>query len=506
MEHGLFKLLKKIGYFSKIIFFFYFLFSFINQTIAYSWGQEMVSSYVDNPMIGLLLTLVMFLTITLVASEKIQRTLVVFLIASVLIFFTYTFWNLVPEFKILTLEDAFRSIDWEVIWLLLSMMIIVWVLAQTNVFEWLAFKLFEISRWNIFKLFFLFIITTWVLSAFLDNVTTIILITPIAIKIANIFKINPISFVIPMIIASNLWGAATLIWDPPNIMIWSFAGLSFNDFLRNMGLPVLFISLILCINMYLVFNKNLKNALEIKDVDSLISKMRNEYKIKHKKLLFFSGLSLVFVIIFFLLHSSLHMPATVPALMWAAFLMFCRDRLMRRKFWKNKEVMEEAIHNSFSKDVEWLVLAFFVFLFMIVWALENTWILDLVANLIKLNFWENLLLCALVILWVSAIFSALLDNIPFTAVMLPVVANLIAHYWWAWFDASFLWWALALWACFWWNWTLIWASANLVAAWVLAKNKIYLSFMQYLKVGLPSMIIQVFFASFFVYLMYLNSL
>jgi len=192
--------------------------------------------------------------------------------------------------------------------------------------------------------------------------------------------------------------------------------------------------------------------------------------------------------------------------MGAALLMLIRDRLIRRKFGRShesKEMMETRIHETFSRDVEWLVIGFFVFLFMIVGAVEHTGLLDLVALQIQYNFGENLLICALAILWISAIFSAFLDNIPFTAVMLPVVANLIAFCTAQWIDATFLWWALAFWACLGWNGTLIWASANLVAAWLLEKEKIHLWFMEYFKIGFPLMLIQVSLASVAIYVMWL---
>jgi len=150
------------------------------------------------------MTLVMFLVITLVATEKVHRTLVVFFIAAALLFLNYTFGHFFPDLQFLSLEQAFKAIDGEVIALLVGMMIIVGVLSQTQVFEWLAVKLFELSRGNIIVLFFSFFFITAVLSAFLDNVTTIFLITPVAISIAKIFEINPTRFIIPMIIASNL--------------------------------------------------------------------------------------------------------------------------------------------------------------------------------------------------------------------------------------------------------------------------------------------------------------
>jgi Na+/H+ antiporter NhaD/arsenite permease-like protein len=204
------------------------------------------------------------------------------------------------------------------------------------------------------------------------------------------------------------------------------------------------------------------------------------------------------------------MPAAVPAIMWASLLMLIRDRLIRRKFWKHdsKEMMEERIEHTFSRDIEWLVIGFFIFLFMIVWAVEHTGILDLVAWAIKNQYGtaDQILMCALAILWVSAIFSAFLDNIPFTAVMLPVVGSLVTFYGTLWIDATFLWWALAFGACLGGNGTLIGASANLVAAGLCEKEKIHLSFIEYFKIGFPLMILQVAMASVAIYFMYIGTI
>ena len=479
------------------------------QTFAIWWlyhWDNMVTNF--SLASGVFMMLIMFLVITLVATEKVHRTLVVFFIAASLIFLNYTFGYFIPELRFLSLEQAFLSIDGEVIVLLVGMMMLVWVLSQTRLFEWIAVKMFEFSQGNILMLFFSFFIITAVFSAFLDNVTTIFLITPVAIAIAKIFEINPIRLVIPMIIASNIWGAATLIWDPPNIMIGSYAWLTFNQFLFNLWLPIIVISAIIMISLYIIMGKELRNTKKIKNFHKTVDALKVQYPIKHKKLLIACLSVFTFVIVFFFLHGFFDMPAAVPAIMWAALLMLIRDRLIRRRYGGTQEcrdLMEHRIHNTFSKDIEWLVIGFFVFLFMIVGAVEHTWLLHLVAMYIQDTFGDNLLLCALALLWLAAIFSTILDNIPFTAVMLPVVASLVQFYADQWFDATFLWWSLAFWACFWWNWSLIGASANLVAAGILEKEKYYLSFMEFFKLSFPLMILQVSLASIAIYMMYLGT-
>lgn len=447
-------------------------------------------------------SLIMVVLIIIIATERIHRTMAVFLFAASLIFISHTIWHFYPNFEFLTLEAAFWSIDWEVIALLTWMMIIVWVLWETWLFQRIAYKLFDLSKWNKIKLLFMFLVTTASLSSILDNVTTMFLITPVAISIARMLKVNPIAYVMPMILASNIWWAATLIWDPPNIMIWAYAWLSFNDFIMNLWLPILFILWIFVFQMYFTYRKEINKWSNV-NFEETVRQLKETNQIKHFKLLKASLFVLLLVILFFLLHWMFHMPAAVPALAWAWLLMYFRDRIIIRK-WNyepsHKEV-EIWILKAFEKDVEWAVLAFFVFLFMVVWALEHSWMLNQIALLIQTSFWDNLLLSAIVILWVSAIVSAFLDNIPFTAVMLPIVDILANSFTDGWMNGTILWWSLALWACLWWNWTLIWASANIVTMWILEKEWIKFWFMNFFKVWFPSMLIQVFLAMIAIILM-----
>jgi len=483
----------KIFMFILWLFFLNFDFSFANEVIKENHNYDL------NITKAIITSLIMWFLILVIAFETTHRTMAAFLAVSILLWVSHTVWFFFPDFNFLTLTQAFAAIDGEVIALLTWMMIIIWVLSDTGIFERTSYKLFEISKGKPLKLLFLFIILTAVLSAFLDNVTTIFLITPVAISIAKILKVNPVSFIMPMIMASNIWWAATLIWDPPNIMIWSFAKLSFNDFLINMWLPIIFILIIFMINMYFVYGRKL-NWNEI-NFEKEVVLLREKYKIKHVKLLKVSLWVLGFVILFFLLHWIFHMPAAVPALVWAWILMFLRDRIIINKKKISHDSVEETkywILKAFEKDIEWPVLAFFIFLFMVVASLEHSWALGFLANTIKESFWDNLLISALVILWVSAIASAFLDNIPFTAVMLPIIAILV---WDFWESGNILWWALAFWACLWGNGTLIWASANIVAVWLLEKEWYKLSFKDFFKVWFPSMLLQIFLATIAIVIM-----
>lgn len=471
-----------------------FDFSFANTVIEESHNYDL------NITKAIITSLIMWFLILVIAFETTHRTMATFLAVSILLWVSHTVWFFFPDFNLLTLTQAFQAIDGEVITLLAWMMIIIWVLSDTGIFERTSYKLFDISKGKPLKLLFLFIILTATLSTFLNNVTTIFLVTPVAVSIAKILKVNAVWFIMPMIMASNIWWAATLIWDPPNIMIWSFAKLSFNDFLINMWLPTIFIIVIFMINMYFVYGRKL-NENEF-DFEKEVVSLREKYKIKHIKLLKVSLTVLWFVILFFLLHWIFHMPVAVPALVWAWVLMFLRDRIIMEKHKKHyKNEIEEIrywILKAFEKDIEWPVLAFFIFIFMVVASIENSWALEFLANTIKESFGNNLLVSALVILWVSAIISAFLDNIPFTAVMLPIIAVLIWDFWEAW---NVLWWALAFWACLWGNGTLIWASANIVAVWLLEKEWYKISFKDFFKVWFSSMLLQVFVATIAIVIM-----
>ncbi len=491
-------LLKKICYILTTLF---ILLLFIAPTLASGVAESQPIEF--NLFKAVVTASIMILLIVVIATERIHRTMVALLFGSVLIFISHTLWYFYPDyFQFLTLDQAFWFIHGDVIALLAWMMMIVWVLAETWFFQWIALQIFKFSKWSTTKLLILFMLLTALLSAILDNVTTMFLITPVAISISRIVGINPIAFLMPMIMAANVWWTATLIWDPPNIMIWAYAWLSFNQFLINLWIPVIFIMMILIFQMKFLYRKDLKNTKKL-DFNWKIEELEETCKIKHYKLLRVSMFSLWFVILFFLLHWIFHMSAAVPALTWAAILMLLRDRIIMKK-WHYEESwieLKEWILKAFEKDIEWPILAFFVFLFMIVWAVENSWLLLEMSQLIQSAFWNDLFLTSLIILWVAAIMSALLDNIPFTAVMLPVVGALVTWFNDAWMNWTILWWALAFWACFWGNWSLIWASSNIVTVWIMEKEWIKFSFIDFFKIWFPAMILQTILASFVIYWM-----
>lgn len=418
-------------------------------------------------------SLVLLAVYTLIAFELMHRTLAAFLGASVLLTITYTAGSFNPNFVILTYEEAIRAIDMNVIFLLMAMMMIVGVMKKTGVFQWMAYKAYQIAKGNVFALAAILMFVTAVTSAFLDNVTTMLLIIPVTIEIALTLKINPISLLMPEVFASNVGGTATLIGDPPNIMIGSYAKLSFIDFIMNLSL-VNVIGLAITIVYFLFWYKKDYLKAQVGDVGKMIEKLRDEYKITNKSLLIQCGIILGIVIFLFIIHGVLHMEPSIAAMIGAAVLMV---------------ISKVDIVEMLEKEIEWPTLIFFIMLFMVVAGAEETGLIQIIAGWVKDVSQGNLVVAILMVLWVSAIASAIIDNIPFTATMLPIVGYLTTAIPGA--QSGILWWALALGACLGGNGTMIGASANVVTVGMAERAGYPISFMAYLKAAFIPMIITI---------------
>jgi Na+/H+ antiporter NhaD/arsenite permease-like protein len=418
-------------------------------------------------------SLVLIIVYALIAFELMHRTLAAFLGASVLLAITYTAGSFNPNFVILTYEEAIHAIDMNVIFLLMAMMMIVGVMKKTGVFQWMAYKSYQMAKGNVFVLAAILMFITAVTSAFLDNVTTMLLIIPVTIEIALTLKINPISLLMPEVFASNVGGAATLIGDPPNIMIGSYAKLSFVDFIKNMSL-INMICLVFVMIYFLYWYKKDYLKAQVGDVGKMIEKLRDEYKITNKSLLIQCGTTLGIVIFLFIIHGILHMEPSIAAMIGAAILM---------------AISRVDIVEMLEKEIEWPTLIFFIMLFMVVAGAEETGLIQIIAGWVKDISQGNLTVAVLMILWVSAIASAILDNIPFTATMLPIVGYLTTAIPGA--QSGILWWALALGACLGGNGTMIGASANVVTVGMAERAGYPISFMAYLKAAFIPMIITI---------------
>jgi len=410
-------------------------------------------------------TLVLLGVYVLIASEVLHRTLAAMVGGALMLLISYTAGTFFPDYFILSFEDAIKAIDMNVIFLLMAMMIIVGVMKKTGVFQWLALKSFEVARGNIFALAAVLMFVTAFTSAFLDNVTTMLLITPVTIEISRALKVNPLSLMLPEVFASNVGGTATLIGDPPNIMIGSYAKLSFMDFAHNLTLICL-IGLAAAILYYLwYFKKDYKKA-DVGDVKEMTRKLREDYKITDMKLLNMCLIVLGVTVFLFIIHGALHMEPSIAALMGAAALLVL----------SRVNIVEMLEH-----EIEWPTLIFFMMLFVVVAGAEETGLIQVIADWVANVSKGSLVVAVIMILWVSAIASAFIDNIPFTATMLPIVAYLNTVIPGA--ESGVLWWSLALGACLGGNGTMIGASANVVTVGIADSLGHHISFMTYMRMA-----------------------
>ena len=382
---------------------------------------------------------------------------------------------------VLGAEEAFRAIDLNVIFLLVGMMIMVSILAETGLFEWIAIKATQLVKGEPIPLLVLLMLATAVFSAFLDNVTTILLIVPVTIVMLENLKLDTKPFIIGEILASNIGGTATLIGDPPNILIGSEAGFSFNDFIINLG-PVIIINLIVTIFLlYFFYCRKLKVSRELK---AHIMELSPDRALKDKKLMYQSLVILLLVIAGFVSHEITRIEPSIIALAGAMALI-----LVSKK--EPEEIFEK---------VEWPTLFFFMGLFIMVEGLVEVGVIQMLAeatlSLTKGDFQKTALFIGIL----SSSVSPIIDNIPYTTTMLPLIKNLET----AFPNVDALWWSLALGACLGGNATLIGASANVVAANISKKNGKVISFIEYLKYGLPLTFVTIVIAMIYLNFRYLR--
>ncbi len=407
--------------------------------------------------------LVLLLVYVVISFELMHRTLVAFLGAALILFVTYTLGTFDKSFYIISFDDAMGAIDLNVIFLLMGMMIFVGVMKKTGMFQFLAFKAYALAKGNVFVLSFVLQIVTAVISAFLDNVTTMLLVLPVTIEIAVTLKINPLTLLVPEAFASNVGGTATLIGDPPNILIGSYAGLTFGQFVQNLTL-ICSISLVASSLFLVWWNKKEYLKADVKDVPRTIAFLKEQYKITNKKLMNQGLILLGFTILLFAVHGFLHMPVAIAALIGSLVLV---------------AISGEDIVELLEKEVEWPTLVFFIGLFMVIAGAEETGLIQVIANGVKDLSGGNLTAAIIIVLWVSAIASAFIDNIPFTATMLPVILYLNQTIPGA--ESGVLWWSLSLGACLGGNGTMIGASANVVTVGLAEKAGYHISFLDYMK-------------------------
>lgn len=381
----------------------------------------------------------------------------------------------------LSQETAIKDdIDFNTLGLLIGMMILVNITKKTGLFEALAIWATKITKGEPLKLMGLLALITAIASAFLDNVTTVLLIVPVTITVTSKLKLNPLPFLITEIIASNIGGTATLIGDPPNIMIGSSVGLSFNDFLWHLA-PISIIIMIVTIACLLfIYRKELKSD---EESNKALLKLNISDEIKDKKLLIQSLAVLGLTILGFMLHGVLHLDSATIALTGAMLLL----------------VITRIEPEEILMHVEWQTIFFFAGLFTLVGGLKATGVIKEFANWSLMMTQGDVEMTSYLILWVSAIASAFIDNIPFVATMIPMLQEMAAI---SGMNLEPVWWSLALGACLGGNGTLIGASANVIVAGIAEKNNINLSFISFMKIAFPLMIISIIISHIYVYLRY----
>ena len=400
---------------------------------------------------------VFLIVILLIISERVHRTAAAMAGAMVLILT-----------GVMSADKALSYIDFNTIAVLVGMMIFVAIVRRSGMFEYIAVRAAKAVHGDPWKIMVAFTLITAVLSAILDNVTTVLLVGPMSIAIARMLKIDPVPFLMGQILASNVGGTATLIGDPPNIMIGSAAHLSFMDFLENTGFAVLFILAVLILLMKIVYEKKI----EMGTVDtSAIEKLDPSKSITNRALMRKGIIVLICVIVGFMFHDKLGIESSVIALTAAAVMLII-----------GREDVNEAI-----QDVEWTTILFFMSLFVVVGGLTETGIIKELASKIIDATDGHPMVTMLVLLWASALLSSILDNIPFVATLIPLILAMQADG----MDVTSFWWAISLGACLGGNGTMIGASANVVLSDISTKHGYPITFKSYLKVGMPFMLLSI---------------
>ena len=440
--------------------------------------MELIHAFVSahNVMISASLLILAYIFI---ATEKIPKVTIALIGAGLTIFL-----GLVSQNK--TVGEALNQhyfinfIDFNVIFLLVSMMIIVNISTRSGVFTWIANELLKATKGHPIKILIALGLFTAVTSAFLDNVTTVILVLPITFAIARKLDIDPLPYLLTEIFSSNIGGTATLIGDPPNIIIGSAAGFSFMDFLYNLTIPVAVIMVVVLAILTLIFKKNLHA-----DADKMaeVANLDNSKTITDKKLMIRSILILGLVILGFVTHDITHIQTCVAAMLGASVLLL---------FEKPTDIL---------KDVEWNTIFFFIGLFIIIGGVEASGGIRLMAEWILKVTQGSQEAASMLILWASGLISGVIDNIPYTATMAPMIGviekTMGANYTFP------LWWCLSLGACLGGNLTIIGAAANVIVSENAAAEGHPIAFLRFLKYGIAVVVISLAICTVYVKYMYL---
>jgi Na+/H+ antiporter NhaD/arsenite permease-like protein len=411
---------------------------------------------------------IFLLTYALIVTERVHRTVSALLggVAMILL-------------GVLSQDQAFHAIDWNVIFLLAGMMAMANILRETGLFQWVAVQAVKLGRGDPFRILIILSLVTAIASALLDNVTIVVLVAPVTLFVAASLRVSPLPFLIAEVLASNIGGTATLVGDPPNILIGSAAGIDFLTFAANMA-PISLLILIAFIGLaWLLFKDDLQteqgSMLDIEVLEA--SELITNAPLLHKGLVVMAG-----VILGFLIHGALHLEPATIALAGATILLL----------WGRSDP------HHVLREIEWTTLFFFVGLFITVEAVVRVGIIETVAHAALRLTGGNLALTSILLLWLSAIASGIVDNIPYTATVIPVVESLGQA-----MPVGPLWWSLALGACLGGNSTLVGASANLVVASLAERSGYPIRFRHFLGYGVLTTAMSLLLATGYVWLRYL---
>lgn len=412
--------------------------------------------------------IVFVVTYILIVTERVHRTTSAMLggVAMILL-------------RVVTQAEAFRSIDWNVIFLLVGMMVITNILQETGLFQWVAVQAVRLGRGRPVWILLILCLVTAFASTFLNNVTVVILVVPVTLFVTGQLRLNPLPFLIAEILASNIGGTATLIGDPPNILIGSAAGIDFATFIAHMG-PISTIILLAFFGLaWLMFRKELR-ARPVRAAD--LSALEAEELITNRPLLRKGVIVMAGVIIGFLLHGALHIESATVALAGATVLLL----------WSRTDP------HPVIREVEWTTLFFFVGLFIVVEGLVQAGVIRAVAQAALRVVDGNVRLASMVLLWISALVSGIVDNIPYTVTMIPLVESLGGA-----MPVEPLWWSLALGACLGGNATLVGASANVVVASLAERSGHPIRFWHFAGYGVLTTFVSLLLAMGYIWLRYL---
>jgi Na+/H+ antiporter NhaD/arsenite permease-like protein len=408
----------------------------------------------------------------LVALEKLHNTMAALLGVAIVLGVSYVGGAVDPNLFIFNFDQALEYVNFDVIFLVMGMMIVIGVIEETGIFQWLAYQSYRLSGGRAWLLVIILMTITSVASALLDNVTTMLLMTPITIQIALAMEINPLALLMPEVLASNLGGIATLIGTPTNILIGSYAGLSFNDFLVELTPGVLLAQAVLIGYIIVRYRRQFLGGGEGLSA-TLLDRLRESGRITQPGKLRRAGAIFGVMLVLFILGDTIHLVPAVTAILGAVAMLL----------WVTPDV------ESMLKVVDWTTLMFFISLFIVVGAIQEVGLISIIATAIGRVVGSNVTIAILVLTWAGALLSGVIANIPFTAAMLPVVAYLTRTVPGA--SNQVLFFALSVGSAMGGNGSLIGASANLVTAGIAERAGYRITYVEFLRIGMPAMILTV---------------